>query len=112
MIVYGDNAPECLHVHGGLEHKEGMCFIMGVEFFAIRAKVRRTEGTVVPLSNNALHVPVAKGECMRNVAQISWNDPIKNLRLDASDKFWSSYVPAGSPDISAAGVPGTGPAGS
>jgi hypothetical protein len=69
--VCGNCAPECLHVHGRLEHKESMCFIVGVVFFAIRAKVLGTKGTVVPLSNDALHVPVAKGECMRNVAQIS-----------------------------------------
>lgn len=64
-------APEFIHVDGGLEHKEDVSVVVGVEFLAIGAKVLCAEGTAVPLSDNAKHVPVAKCEGMRNVAQIS-----------------------------------------
>lgn len=64
----GTNAPECLHVHGGLEHKEYMSVVVRVEFFAIRTKVLGAERTAVPLSINAHHVSVAKGKCMLKVA--------------------------------------------
>lgn len=63
-----NSAPECLHVHGGLEHKEYMSVVVRVDFFAIRAKVFSAEGTAVPLSNDAHHVPIAKGECMLKIA--------------------------------------------
>ena len=48
-----------------------MSVIVGVEFFAIRAKVLSTEGTAVPLPDNVKQVPVAKREGMGEVAQIS-----------------------------------------
>ena len=63
-----NSAPECLHVHGGLEHKEYMSVVVRVDFFAIRAKVFSAEGTAVPFSNDAHHVPIAKGECMLKIA--------------------------------------------
>jgi len=63
--------PECLHVYWSLEHKENVSVIVGVEFFAIRAKVLSTEGTAVPLPDNVKQVPVAKREGMGEVAQIS-----------------------------------------
>jgi hypothetical protein len=66
-----NGAPEFFHVYGGLEHKEDVSVIVGVEFLAIGAKVLRAEGTAVPLSNNAMQVPVAKREGMGKVAQIS-----------------------------------------
>jgi hypothetical protein len=48
-----------------------MGVIMRVEYFAIRTKVLSAEGTTVPFSNNGLYVPVAIGECMHKVAQVS-----------------------------------------
>ena len=63
-----NSAPECFQVHGTLEHKENMSVVVCVEFFTIRTKVLRTEGTAVPFSNNGHHVSVAKGECMLKVA--------------------------------------------
>jgi hypothetical protein len=65
-----NSVPECLHVHRGLEHKERMSVIVGVESFAIPTKVLSAEGTAVPLPNDALHVPVAKSESVLKVAQI------------------------------------------
>jgi hypothetical protein len=66
-----NGAPECLHVYGGLEHKEDVSVVVGVEFLAIGAKVLSAEGTSVPLSDNAEQVPVAKRKGMGKVAQIS-----------------------------------------
>ena len=63
-------APECLHLDGGLEHKENVSVIVGVERFAFPAKVLGAVGTAVPLSDNAYHVPVAKRKAMRKVTKI------------------------------------------
>jgi len=63
-------APECLHIDGGFEHKKDVSVIVGVERFAFRAKVFSAEGTAVPLSDNAYHVPVAKRKAMRQVTKI------------------------------------------
>ena len=65
------SVPELFHVHGGLEDKEDVSVVMGVEFLAIGAKVLCAERTTVPLSDNAKQVPVAKREAMGKVAQIS-----------------------------------------
>jgi hypothetical protein len=59
-----------LHVDGSLENKEDMRIVVGVERFAIRAKVFGAEGTTVPLSGNARHVPVAKRKAMREFSKI------------------------------------------
>jgi hypothetical protein len=66
-----NGAPEFLQVYGGLEHKEDVNVVVGVEFLALGAKVHSAEGTVVPLSDNANQVPVAKREGMGKVTQIS-----------------------------------------
>jgi quinolinate synthase len=66
-----NGAPEFLHVYWGLEHKEDVSVVVGVEFLAIGAKVLSAEGTAVPLSDNAKQVPVAEREGMSKVAQIS-----------------------------------------
>ena len=63
-------APECLHVDGSLENKEDMSIVMGVERFAVRAKVFSAEGTAVPLSDDTRHVPVAKRKAMREVTKV------------------------------------------
>ena len=63
-----NSVPECLHVHGGLEHKEYMSVVVRVDFFAIRTKVLSAERTAVPLSNDTHHVPIAKGKCMLEIA--------------------------------------------
>jgi hypothetical protein len=70
MKYVRNGAPECFHVDGGLEHKENMSVIVGVERFAIRAKILGAEGAAVPLSDNAHHVPVAKRKAMSKVAKI------------------------------------------
>ena len=59
-----------MHIDGGLEHKEDVGVIVGVERFAFRTKVFGAESTAVPLSNNTYHVPVAKREAMRQVTKI------------------------------------------
>jgi quinolinate synthase len=66
-----NGAPESFHVYGGLEHKENVSVVVGVEFLAICAEVLSAEGTAVPLSDNAKQVPVAKRKGMGKVAQIS-----------------------------------------
>jgi hypothetical protein len=66
-----NGAPEFFHVYGGLEHKEDVSVVVGVEFLAIGTKVLSAKGTAVPLSDNAKQVPVAKREGMGKVAQIS-----------------------------------------
>jgi hypothetical protein len=63
-------APECLHFDGGLEHKENVGVIVGVECFAFRAKVLGAVGTSVPLSDDAYHVPIAKRKGMRKVTKV------------------------------------------
>ena len=62
-----NSAPECLHVHWGLEHQEYMSVVVRVEFLTIRTKILGAEGTAVPFSNNTHHVSVAKSECMLKV---------------------------------------------
>ena len=62
--------PECSHIDGCLEHKESVSVIVGVEGFAFRAKIFSAEGTAVPLSDDAYHVPVAKRKAMRQVTKI------------------------------------------
>lgn len=66
-----NGAPKFFHVYGGLEHKEDVSVVVGVEFLAIGAKVFSAKGTAVPLSDNAKQVSVAKRERMGKVAQIS-----------------------------------------
>jgi hypothetical protein len=66
-----NGAPESLHVYWGLEHKEDVSVVVGVEFLAFGTKVLSAKGTAVPLSDNAKQVPVAKREGMGKVAQIS-----------------------------------------
>lgn len=73
-----NGVPECLHVDGGLEHKEYVSAIMRVEELAIGTKVFGAEGAAEPLSNDALHVSVAKSIGMRNVLKIRWYDPAGN----------------------------------
>jgi len=70
MKCVQNSAPECLHLDGSLENKEDMSIVVGVERFAVRAKVFSAEGTTVPLSDNTQHVPVAKREAMREVTKI------------------------------------------
>jgi hypothetical protein len=43
---------------------------MRVDLFAIRTKVRGAKGAAIPLSDNPLHVPVAKSNGMRKVLKI------------------------------------------
>ena len=70
MKCIWDGAPECLHVDGSLENKEDVSIVVGVERFAVRAKVFGAEGTTEPLSDNTHHVPVAKRKGMREVTKI------------------------------------------
>jgi len=108
MKCVRNGAPESLHVDGSLENKEDMSIVVGVERFAVRAKVFGAEGTAVPFSDDTQHVPVAKRKAMREVTKKGYNDPMSTMGV----KVGKGYIPAGSPDISAAGLPGTGPAGS
>jgi hypothetical protein len=60
-----------LHVDGSLENKEDMSIVVGVERFAVGAKVFGAKGTTVPLSDNTQQVPVAKRKAMREVTKKS-----------------------------------------
>lgn len=48
-----------------------MGVVMCVKYFTIRTKVLSAKGTTVPFSNNGFYVPVAIGECMHKVTQVS-----------------------------------------
>ena len=66
-----NGAPEFFHVHGGLEHKEDVSIVVGVEFLTIGAKVLSAERTAIPLSDYPKQVPVAKRKGVGKVPQIS-----------------------------------------
>jgi hypothetical protein len=63
--------PECLHVDGGFEHKENMSAVVGVERFALCAKIFCTVDTAVPLSGKARrHMSVATHRAVRKATKI------------------------------------------
>ena len=70
MKCVRNRAPECLHVDRSLENKEDMSVVVGVECFALRAKVFSAEGAAVPLSDDTRHVPVTKRKAMREVTKV------------------------------------------
>ena len=65
-----------MHVDGGFKHEENMRIVVSVDGFAICTKVLSAEGTAVPLSDDALHVPVTECKGMRKIPKIACYNPI------------------------------------
>jgi len=53
-----------------------MRIVVSVDGFAICTKVLSAEGTAVPLSDDALHVPVTECKGMRKIPKIACYNPI------------------------------------
>jgi hypothetical protein len=70
VIYLRNDAPERLHVDGGLEHQKNMGVVIGIKRFAIGTKALSTEGKLVPLPDDTHHMPVAERKGMRKFAKI------------------------------------------
>ena len=84
LVGTGSNTPERVFIDRGLENKECVRFVVGVDLLTIGAKVRRAVRTAVPLPNDLAHVFITNRETMFEVTEISCFDVDEQLPRQTS----------------------------